>query len=85
MHRYAVNNWLLGDMPLDCTRTWAWLNQFAGHDADLVRLFGNSLADVRAEFSQNGIGGIERLLADFLCPPGKLMFINRTSGEIDYL
>lgn len=84
VYQYATDSWLLAELMLDWTRSWAWLHQWAYHEDDLVKRRGIQLRDVGREFSENVSRGLERLIAEKLCSIGESMFINSTKGEVGY-
>lgn len=83
--KYAIEGWLRTDIPLACTHAWAWSNQCAVYDGELIRRPGAQLHDVCREFNEKVICGRERLRVDGLCPLGKSMFIHRTRGQVGYI
>lgn len=62
--RFDVGGWLPDSVPLEWTRAWAWSNQFACYDGDLIRSRGESMIDVRAEFCKKVLDRIDRLCTD---------------------
>lgn len=51
VHRYSVDDWLPGGIPLAALNSWNWRNQFASCDRYLYLGFNRSIDSVRFEIA----------------------------------